>query len=95
MLFLQMMFVFMDVDVEENIRILEFFGLKEEDTPTLRIIDLSEVSCVMEDKFVVIHIKIVSIRCYIVNYCWSYFSIKVLAPFCIIGKLELYCIYLV
>ena len=38
-----MIFVIVDTDVEDNLRILEFFGLKEEDTPTYRIVDLSEV----------------------------------------------------
>lgn len=38
-----MMFVLVDTEIEDNLRVLEFFGLKEEDTPTYRIIHLTEV----------------------------------------------------
>lgn len=42
-----MMFIFIDIDVEDNVRILEFFGLKPEDAPTYRIIYLEDVSSVL------------------------------------------------
>ncbi|XP_067935600.1 protein disulfide-isomerase 2-like isoform X2 [Watersipora subatra] len=38
----KIMFVFVDLDVEDNSKILEFFGLKMEDTPTYRIINLDD-----------------------------------------------------
>ena len=41
-----MMFVFIDIDVEDNLRILEFFGLKAEDAPTYRAIHLEDVSTI-------------------------------------------------
>ena len=36
------MFIFVDIDNGENERILEFFGLKKEDCPTVRLINLGE-----------------------------------------------------
>ena len=41
-MFVQVMFVFIDLDEEDNMRVLEFFGLGMEDAPTYRIINLDE-----------------------------------------------------
>lgn len=37
-----MLFIYLDASNEENGRILEFFGLKEEEVPAVRLIQLSE-----------------------------------------------------
>lgn len=37
-----MLFIYIDINDDDNLRILEFFGLKAEDVPTLRIILLEE-----------------------------------------------------
>lgn len=39
---LQVLFIYLDVGDEENSRILEFFGLKLEDCPSVRLINLGE-----------------------------------------------------
>ena len=36
------MFIYVDIDNAENERILEFFGLKKEECPTVRLINLGE-----------------------------------------------------
>ena len=38
----KMLFVYIDVDVEDNSRVTEFFGLTKDDVPTVRIINMSE-----------------------------------------------------
>lgn len=38
----QMLFVYIDVDVEDNSRVSEFFGLTKDDVPTVRIINMTE-----------------------------------------------------
>ena len=38
----KVLFIFVDIDNGENERILEFFGLKKEDCPTVRLINLGE-----------------------------------------------------
>ena len=38
----QVLFIYIDFNDDDNLRILEFFGLKPEDCPTLRIIELQE-----------------------------------------------------
>ena len=40
----QVLFVFIDLDEEDNVRILEFFGLTVDDAPTYRLIHLEDVS---------------------------------------------------
>ena len=37
-----MLFIYIDSDVEENKRVMEFFGLSEKDVPTYRVIKMAE-----------------------------------------------------
>jgi len=39
---LQVLFIYIDINDDDNLRVLEFFGLKPEDCPTLRLILLEE-----------------------------------------------------
>ena len=38
----KMLYVYIDVDVDDNSRVSEFFGLTKEDVPTVRIINMTE-----------------------------------------------------
>jgi len=38
----KILFISINVDIEDNLRILEYFGLKKEDVPTVRIITLTD-----------------------------------------------------
>lgn len=38
----KMLYVYIDVDVEDNSRVSEFFGLTKDDAPTVRIINMTE-----------------------------------------------------
>ena len=37
-----MLFIYIDITDDDNLRVLEFFGLKPDETPTLRLIELEE-----------------------------------------------------
>lgn len=39
---LQILFIFIDSDIDDNQRILEFFGLKKEECPAIRLITLED-----------------------------------------------------
>lgn len=41
-MFVQALFIYIDIDNDDNARILEFFGLKKEETPAMRFITLGE-----------------------------------------------------
>ena len=38
----QVLFIYIDINDDDNLRVLEFFGLKPEECPTLRVIKLEE-----------------------------------------------------
>lgn len=38
----QVLFVYIDINDDDNLRVLEFFGLKTDDCPTLRLVRLEE-----------------------------------------------------
>lgn len=40
--FSQILFIFIDSDIDDNQRILEFFGLKKEECPAIRLITLED-----------------------------------------------------
>lgn len=39
---LQVLFIYIDINDDDNLRVLEFFGLKPDDCPTLRLIELGD-----------------------------------------------------
>lgn len=42
LVFVQILFIFIDSDIDDNQRILEFFGLKKEECPAIRLITLED-----------------------------------------------------
>merc|ERR1719210_1540774 len=38
----KVLFIYIDIDDEDNLRILEFFGMKPEDCPTFRVINMGD-----------------------------------------------------